>query len=1705
MHSRYIRALLAIIFVTSVAGASFYISAKISTNKSVSPNSPESKAKAYDPDAKLTSNPKKVSTSTPTKAKVTPKKTNTPDEDLENLASANSKKKIIPTQTPSPTQLVTATPTPQAGGFGYRPTADEKTKGPSYMSDENNKCDDGLGFISGTGCFNGQRRVLNIPATQQAYQQHVQAVQEELATMTNEELLKKANISCNPAKKDCQEELKKAQAIVLASSVILEKEEIEYITKVRLQNQALNDIASANSSTYLTNTYGSSNPKTILNTLGIDSTLAQKAIDQGKLVAAAAAKALADAAALKAATDAKKELDAKLPALINSFIDPTKSDAVLAKEYCKGKTDIEHCESYFKRSDVLTGLDTNSQEYKNALANRQASLANLIPLVVGSTTNSSIKLDTKTKQEIIKLNEDTTHAFWVYVRDNAARQHQGVTSDQLAKEFNDKLAKDPTLLNKNIATYNSQPKAYNMYGSNYQFSKEENPLIVSKYNEIIKTTPIAGLSENGKPLAWDKVSPEYKKLAVDKACENDPKLYDACSFVKLNEGNPNTTENYKKYLAQIDAAAKSNSSVYLQAVINDKTGNGVQLSTFGSNIVDINNMNVGNAEINKAKTYADSQEFKDNFFNPKYGFGNMSGSAIVPKSVSETLPDPTTWTKEQKDLVATQYLAEQKVIETYTRGAGVAGAIGAATLASALCAELGPAAIACGAVAGLAAAVTNYIPILGSSTAQEIAAEQQKIKDVEIFGYKPFNSDTAAGLVQSLYSSQGAACDTVDGIKIGASCTTKNNPFALLANIQTENQNNSTTLSALEDPTTKANIAIQPFLNQQFDALQNENQTQAYINIAIAPVMGAISAGVGANIANAAPKNIISNFLVNQSASLGNSLIGAIQANYQFNSTVNFVDSQSEKDLALCTNQYGAGASQCQALQTKVNTENTEAAKNNMIMAVVSDQILDKVITIGAFTTETAGKLISQNPTAKTSSGISQTIDPNDSTFLSPALARELNNLDPRILINSSNGLTAEENINLAQIGMSTNSRSGNVINTPADITVGDVILAAESLAINQTQGTLTPQEANIIASVHDIQISRKTDVEVITGISREQLSGLSELQQHDLNNLAKIVSDPKTSAADKELFTQVLKSQTDRYLNNNKNISTATPVKTSTSDIQTLAESSGIHPDYLNLLTEPEIAILRPQIDELNNPNITPQRKSELTTEINNIIGEFNSLSPNARALLASTPAIETPIIPPEIDLTSQLTPQLANETDIMTAGYGQKYFLGLSEAVEVADAFNQQGQFNGPNVKPLNSAVDGVSSDVFVFSYKNKDYIIKRPKTDAIMDVYGNYNQRSIAGDTVAEKIPNINFANTHGLQLDDGTQIFIQNRVQGVSPTIAEFDKNILPNLLRAQNENGVYIQDVKNPNNWIKDQSGEYHLIDTEGVFHGINDKQRAMEVITGIDMELAPNPQDNIDIFAEYKDRDTKPKVSTIDLNPDSPSNIIVLGKKEPIDLTINPVETVSAPKTSKRPNLLVENIKSLIPSENASGLKIVVYPQKVRESTIGVIETIRSNILDRLPNIGTDLPTAAYLYELNELKSKAKITMSEALKNDPTTNTLPLAEEFGRQAQTLANNHGIEINDNFEPVGYSALSLTLQKIENYFRKPIDLSLSTTGPLSLTVSMSTKKTTLSIPKNGTISTDIIYPHEQRVAPTKVTPSSSIKRYLKYLLGIINKLQ
>ena len=138
---------------------------------------------------------------------------------------------------------------------------------------------------------------------------------------------------------------------------------------------------------YLKNTYGSSNPNTILTTAGLDKTIVTQVI------------AKRDSAILEKDNNvAQVQALANLATNIDKFIDPSISNATLAKEYCKSSIKVEICESTFVRTKILTGLDSSSEDYKAVLAARQNSLTNLIPEVVGSGT-PTIKLDLATKMK----------------------------------------------------------------------------------------------------------------------------------------------------------------------------------------------------------------------------------------------------------------------------------------------------------------------------------------------------------------------------------------------------------------------------------------------------------------------------------------------------------------------------------------------------------------------------------------------------------------------------------------------------------------------------------------------------------------------------------------------------------------------------------------------------------------------------------------------------------------------------------------------------------------------------------------------------------------------------------------------------------------------------------------------------------------------------------------------------------------------------------------------------------------------------------------------------------------------------------------------------------------------------------------------------------------------------------------------------------
>jgi YesN/AraC family two-component response regulator len=199
---------------------------------------------------------------------------------------------------------------------------------------------------------------------------------------------------------------------MLEKNIVLDEESRTQITKTQTQNQALKDVTNASlSEEYLKNVYGNKDAKTILNTLGVDSKIAQTAVDQRKALLDEKAKADKLIADQKAEADRVAKINKELPTYVNLFVDPTKSDAVLAKEYCKGKSNVENCESYFKRTDVIAVLDKTSEDYKKYWPKDKKPSRPYPP----SSWSVAIKHKARrqTKQEIINC-ADTAHAFWVY-------------------------------------------------------------------------------------------------------------------------------------------------------------------------------------------------------------------------------------------------------------------------------------------------------------------------------------------------------------------------------------------------------------------------------------------------------------------------------------------------------------------------------------------------------------------------------------------------------------------------------------------------------------------------------------------------------------------------------------------------------------------------------------------------------------------------------------------------------------------------------------------------------------------------------------------------------------------------------------------------------------------------------------------------------------------------------------------------------------------------------------------------------------------------------------------------------------------------------------------------------------------------------------------------------------------------------------------
>ena len=305
VQTRYLRALIAVLFVSGIAGATFFVANRLSTSQSVAPNAPESEPQAFSTtirngirlpdedirDIQRTTTPKSSapvvgrsderdyvpetaptqyvgfqtpasisngagqSTQAQTQNPASP--TSAPDNqaNYQTPTSGTNYPSSRPPTAPTPTNSPTPNapePTPKPGEYGSSAPAEKRKDTNSYMSDANNPCTDGLGFISGTGCFNGVRKVLNIPETQRAYQEHVNKAQDKIFSASDAQLIDLAysgnsgnkcapgDIACSNCKENNACLIKLGQDRLFQQNLIIELDDKERISKEIVKRDVLN-------------------------------------------------------------------------------------------------------------------------------------------------------------------------------------------------------------------------------------------------------------------------------------------------------------------------------------------------------------------------------------------------------------------------------------------------------------------------------------------------------------------------------------------------------------------------------------------------------------------------------------------------------------------------------------------------------------------------------------------------------------------------------------------------------------------------------------------------------------------------------------------------------------------------------------------------------------------------------------------------------------------------------------------------------------------------------------------------------------------------------------------------------------------------------------------------------------------------------------------------------------------------------------------------------------------------------------------------------------------------------------------------------------------------------------------------------------------------------------------------------------------------
>ncbi len=846
-------------------------------------------------------------------------------------------------------------------------------------------------------------------------------------------------------------------------------------------------------------------------------------------------------------------------------------------------------------------------------------------------------------KEAQTLNDQTTKALAVFVQEKITA-NKGVlntlapdkknpsntaASDELARQFAKLIASDPSQLDKYYKTFTDKPAYYQaildsgLYRLN-PTTKEANATLTVATKDSLASTSIKGLTNNGKVITdWNQVDNTYKQQVREQACNSDKSL----CVAPPSRGNPISSDEYNRQLALVDNKIPNKTDL-LQKIYDKNFGNIVNnISTSFSNVATVDNpltQALYPELVKEAKTEAKNKGTQIKFVTtPDGSYGG--------KSVQ-------TFNQNQLDQAANEYINRRLVETTYTRGTGIGGAMASATLATMACSELGPGAVACGVAGGTAAALANIVPVLGEATQSEIAAEQQAIKNfkpsdilnnpvvntvlslpfnfigntekslLQKYGNQQiFNNDTAAGLIQSVYSNQGAASNTVEGFKLGGAMTRKDNSFALYNSIQQTNAQMGVTTKNMFDPSVQAAQLTNIKVNKDFDALANTENKLAYTNLVVSMITGGVSGGAGASVAKTLvtppPAETILGNLAKVASNkftsggillnAGNSVLNLVQTGIQTSQTIGYTDTPEEIALQTCLIQNGSSG--CGTQQQLVDETNKDIATNQIVTAFLTDtainvgqEIVSGTIEFNALNQE-AKNTTTPRPTTPTTP-TDNPIIPTDSTFITPALAEQLNSYDPQIL-NGNFGDT--DSITLTNIIKSSPLVEDGVIanlsslpkQTTADTSIVQAAVIYKDLPDTEFRIKLKEQGFSTTDANIALEIKNSGRAEILLDYRNQMIEGGATIQaQNDYfeTGSQKLVQDAKKLV---EAAATGPKAQ---------NLPDATPVT------ETLESLTGLDPKLLADINTDGKEYLDGLVEKYNDPNIPPTDKATLAEVIN-------------------------------------------------------------------------------------------------------------------------------------------------------------------------------------------------------------------------------------------------------------------------------------------------------------------------------------------------------------------------------------------------------------------------------------------------------------------------------------------------------------------------